>query len=348
MGLIDRLQDDQSTQGAFGRALSMRKSRSAPFEASQPADVSTIADDAPSGESEIVLGAAIRSLLKELQTQRHFGITTPSHLFSLMHRHLHVRRGAILIPHRDGGMVPIATAGIDRTSGFRVRLLEHEIDWLGSGRSAIILDDRQRETFTKRLSRADARHAPRVGIVPFTHIRSIVAALVIFDSPILYMDPNVLDVIVGALSESAGRLLFDGRQRPMDRRNATSIFTLEHMTEISRRLAERSDEEEQEVVIIDVDLAPLVATIVQNHPHLDRSRLLEDLLETTALLTEKTHSVVQLPDQGMLLVGNNEPSAPPDLLVHLLTVTLASLFGCTYTEQLRYSLRDINEYLRDV
>lgn len=351
MGLSDRLREGGGAGGVFDHALAMRggnesavdeEPRSGDAPSSLPADTVVV------GEAEqIAPGAAIRSLIKELQTQRHFGITTPSHLFSLMHRHLMVRRGAILVPHRDGGMVPIATVRLDATSSFRIRMLQEEVAWLGSGRTAVILDDARRERFVRRLSRADAKQTPRVVLLPFAHLRDIVAVLVVLDSPVLRMDPNVLDVIVGALSESAGKLLFDGRQRPMDHRRRSSVFRPEQTQSIVSRLNERAVAEGRAVQIIDIDVSPLIAAIMGAHPHLDQTRLMEDILDTAALLTEATHTVINPGVSRVRLLGLTQPNASAALIVHLFTVTLSSLFGAPAPESLSYTTPDADDLIRD-
>jgi hypothetical protein len=341
MSLIDRLQHGEDNT-IFHRALAMRGApeKPDPIEVDDAAaqDASTL--DAPLHPPEIAPGAAVRALLKELQTQRHFGITTPSHLFSLMSRYLLVETGAILVPHRDGGMVPIATAGLDKTSSFRIRLLEEELTWIGDGKTAVILGEEQRLAFTRRLSRNDAKRAPRIVLFPFSHLRDVVAVLVLLDSPVLAMDPGVLDTIVGALSESAGRLLFDGRQRPMDHQQQSTVFQNTHVPAILSRLAERADVESRAVQIIDVDLSPLVTTIARTHPYLDQGRLLDDLLNTIAILVGSAHSAVHRGGQQISLLGLTQPNVSAGLIVHLLTSTLGTLFGCAQTEPLPFSVHD--------
>ena len=339
MDLIDRLQRDANPDGVFGRAFTMRESR-------------TIAPDGPLPEAaepteepdSIALGAAIRSLLKELRSAKHSGITTTSRLFSLIHRHLSIKRGAILVPYRDGGMVPIATAGLDKTSTFRIRLSEEDVAWIGSGKSAIILDDARRAAVVHRLSKVDARNASRIVLFPFTYLGETVAVLVIVDSPVLHMDPTVLNVIVGALSENAGRLLFDERQRPFDRREPSSVFSSEHLPSIVGRLQQQASTKKRPILLVDVEIGPLIDRIIEDYPHLVQSRLTEDILETTAHLTEMSYSVVNSGDRTLTLVGREEPTAPPKLVVHLLTVTLSSLFGCIFPEQLQYTVHAAEEY----
>ncbi|MFP4211367.1 MAG: hypothetical protein ACLFR8_09005 [Alkalispirochaeta sp.] len=341
MSLIDRLQhgDDNTI---FHRALAMRGGVAKPDTISEeyPEPSESTEQDAPLHLPEIAPGAAVRALLKELQTQRHFGITTPSHLFSLMNRYLLVETGAILVPHRDGGMVPIATAGLDKTSSFRIRLLEEERSWIGDGRSAVILGEEQRLIFIGRLSRNDAKRAPRVALFPFTHLRDVVAVLVLLDSPVLTMDPGVLDTIVGALSESAGRLLFDGRQRPMDHQHHSSVFQSAHVPAILSRLSERAEVEGRAIQDIDVDLSPLVSTIVDAHPYLDRGRLLDDILNTIAILVGSAHSAVHRGGHRISLLGLAHPDTSEELVVHLLTNTLGQLFGSTCTGALPFTIRD--------
>jgi hypothetical protein len=339
MDLVDRLrskpEDDSSV---FGRALAMRGAESSYLLDTDPSE----AED-HTRYTEIAPGAAVRALLKELQTQRHFGILTPSHLFSLLHRHMAVRRGALLVPYRDGGMVPIAAAGLDRTSTFRIRLLPEEQSWLGDGRHAVILDDSRREAITRRLSRKDASATPRIALLPFNHLRDVVAVLLIFDSPLLQMDPGVLDVIVGALSESGGRLLFDGRKRPLDQGSHSSIFQVSHMPSIIQGLRSRGTQEKRDVLIIEVELRSLIHEITEDQPHLDRTRLFEDILDTVALLTQGSHTAVFLGGTTVALCGLERPEASPALIVHLLTTTLGSLFGSSHPELLTYRLRDAEE-----
>ncbi len=346
MDLVDRLRRGlRGNSSVFDRALAMRGAESSYLLDTEPSDTTGYTTD-----NEIAPGAAVRALVKELQTQRHFGIVTPSHLFSLLHRHMAVRRGALLVPHRDGGLLPMATAGLDRTSTFRIRLKADEQAWLGDGRHAVVLDDSRRETVTRRLSRKDAAGTLRIALLPFMHLRDVVAVLMIFDSPLLQMDPGVLDVIVGALSEGGGRLLFDGRKRTLDQGSHSSIFQVSHVPSIIERLKTRGDREKREIRILEVDLCSLIGEIAENEPHLDRTRLFEDILDTVALLTQDSHSAVFLGGTRIALCGLDLPEASPAIIVHLLTTTLASLFGSTHPEMLTYTLRDaeeLNSGLRD-
>ena len=350
-GLIDRLNDGPiDKESVFGHAMSMRGAGDTYLLESEEGTLSHIGPDLDGEDDQIVPGAAVRSLMKELQTQRHFGITTPSHLFSLLHRHMALRRGALLVPHRDGDMVPIATAGLDKTSAFRIRILQDELEWLGNGKHAVVLDDSRREILSKRLSRRDAAVTPRIALFPFTHRQDVVAVLVVLESPLLRMDPQILDVIVGALSESGGRLLFDGRVRPFDLQPGSTIFQRSHLPSVLGRLKQQAQQAHREVLVIEVDMQPLVAEFAEAHPHLDRARLFEDILDTTALVTRSAHTTVFLGGNRVALIDIDTDLAAPQLVVHLLTTTLASLFGSTHPRPLTYRLwtaEEVDSEVRD-
>ncbi len=346
MGLIDRLLDGPvNNESLFGRALSMRGSSLLHDENLDPEGF----DDLKEGET-LSTGAAVRALLKELQTQRHYGITSPSHLFTLLHRHFSVRKGVLLVSHRDGGMIPMASAGIDRTSTYRLRLLNEEKKWIGDGRHAVLLDDEQRVTITQRLSRRDGERIFQIALLPFTHRNSLVAVLLVLDSPLLDLDPEVLNVIVGALSENAGRRLFEGRERPFDLKGRKSIYQRAHVPSLLARFQREGADENREIHAVEVDLGHLVQTILGNHPYLDYQRLLDDILDIVVLLTQPSHASVHLGGEKILLITTTRADASPSLVVHLLTSTLTRLFGSDPIETLTFRLwsaEERNSAIRD-
>lgn len=346
MGLIDRLLDGPiNNESLFGRALSMRGTSLLQDENPDPEGFHKVRE----GET-LSTGAAVRALLKELQTQRHYGITSPSHLFTLLHRHFSVRKGVLLVSHRDGGMVPMASAGIDRTSAYRLRLLQEEKSWIGDGRHAVLLDDEQRTTIIQRLSRRDGERIFRIALLPFTHRNTLVATLCVLDSPLLDLDPEVLNVIVGALSENAGRRLFEGRQRPFDLKGQKAIFQKGHLPSLLSRLGRETEKGNHEIQVIEVNLENLVKTVLGNHPHLDYQRLMDDILDVVVLMTQPSYMSVFLGEEKVLLVSTARTDASPPLIVHLLTTSLIRLFGSDPIETLTFrhwSAEERNSAIRD-
>jgi hypothetical protein len=285
-------------------------------------------------------GAAIRALIRELQIQRQHGITTPSHLFSVLHRHLQVERGALLVPDAEHEFVPMAIAGLDETSRLRLRIPRDELMTLIDPLRASLIDGEPRNAFEARLSRGDFRTAPRIGVFPFNHARKLLAVLFVFDSPLLDLDPAVLDVVLGALSDNAGRLLFDGRQRPLGWRSRAVVLTAEQLPALLDHVSGREN------VMVNVDLRMLLDEILEAHPYLDVTRLVNDVMDTIGMLLTNSYSVIRLDTAHIGIVGEENPDISPELLVHVLTTTLRELFGCGSGPTLTFRPLDPSEVRR--
>lgn len=342
MDLIDRLNGPAEPESVFARAFALRDAR-------KPADADSGFDEEnivlTSDGTAVDAGAAVRALQKELQVQRAYGITTPSHLFSLLHRHLAVERGALLVPASEGEHLPLATVGLDRTSTLRLRATDEELLGMLSREGVRLLAGQQRDVFADRLSRSDYRKSPRLALFPFFHHNRLLATLIVFESPILDLDPTVLDVILGALSDSAGRLLFDGRQRAMGNRSRSVVLQPHQMADtIARLSAEGSNHELQ---IVETDLEPMADTILGVHPHLDRDRLLEDMVDTVALLVSSTHDVVHQGHGRVVILGLLHSPLDSELLVHLVSSTISHLFGIGNKQILEHRDRSPHELSRE-
>lgn len=343
--MIHRLNTPSDSESVVGRVLAMRRSREVVGPEEIPKEPSS--PDATRAEPTVDAAAAIRSLLRELQTQRRYGIATPSHLFSMLHRHLRMERGALLVPNQEDEFLPIATSGLDRTSRFRLRVTGNELSELLTPDGVTILTGEARDFFSDRLSRVEFRRSLRLGLFPFTHLGRVLALLVVFDSPILDSERVVLDVLLAALSDNAGRLIFDGRQKPLGFRNRGVVLPADHISTIRRRVEEQARELAGTAEVIEVELDSTVHTILEAHPHLDRERLVEDIFDTAALLVSSHYSVVRSNDDHMLLLGVASTSVDVELLIHLLGSTLAHLFGCDRLPQLQFHLRGADDIGRD-
>ncbi len=345
MGLIHRLNAPPDPESVVGRVLAMRRSRE-PGVLPETVNEGS-ASDTQKAESTVDAAAAIRSLLRELQTQRRYGIATPSHLFSMLHRHLRVQRGALLVPNQEDEFLPIATSGLDRTSRFRLRVTSAELSELLTPGNVAVLTGDARDFFSDRLSRVDFRSSPRLGLFPFTHLSRVLALLIVFDSPILDSERVVLDVLLAALSDNAGRLIFDGRQKPLSLRNRGVVLPTDQISTIRRRIEERARERDSAAEVIEVEFDSTIRTILEAHPHLDRERLIEDVFDTAALLVSSHYSVVRTDNDRALLLGVASASIDVELLIHLLGSTLAQLFGCDRLPKLQFHLRSADDIGRD-
>lgn len=331
MDLHRRLQNSGRSGSIIGRAMAMRGS-------------------APKGESprhdndDVEIGAAVRAMLRELDGDLHPGIVSPSQLFSLFHRHLRVERGAFLVfDPMDGAFQPIATVGLDETSRFRLRLDAELFGDLRSHPAVRMLDKKERELLRPVLSSGDFRRSPRIAIFPFVHLQHTLAILIVFDSPVLDLDGTVLDVLLAALSDRAGQMLFDGREKPLARRSQATVFTSEHLEDALERVSRRAEESRQDIRCVEIGLSPILQAVSSAHPHLDTNRLLTDILTTVALLTASSWITIQQPGVRVYLIGLVGPDTDEELLVHLIGTTLRQLFGIGSATQLHFSRRTIEE-----
>jgi hypothetical protein len=363
MGLIDRLHVPGDEHSPFARALSMRAVPPAREDQSRPGSA---ADSAGSGAVDpdttgpratdpdaVDPGAAVRALLKEIELHHNPGIISPSHLFSILHRHLRVTSGVILVPEQDErAFSPMAAVGLDPTSRFRLRVPEATVNNIfpsseGTQPGARFLEGRELEIIKPFLSRAVYDRTLRIAALPFVYNRDILAVLLVFDSPLLDLDLDVLDVLLAAFAERAGYLLFDGRHKPLNTAAGVGVLTQDHLPAILARLRKRAVQEKRETLFLRVTLRPLLEAIVQSHPHLDRDHLKKDLFGTCALLCADNFSFVSLGSADFLLAGLSGPYIDGELIVHQLSTVLQQLFGVVLPVHLPFSIREADDLLSE-
>lgn len=339
MGLTDRLyQSDEGTQDTpFARAMDMRLPRKLEHgdAAADPRGASSFSVDP---------GAAVRSLLRELHVQRNFGIATPSHLFSLLHRHLQVTAGTILVPESSGTgvYVPMASVGLDRTTRLRMKIPRDHIRQVCHREGSVTLRGGQRTPLQPYFSSRDFRTASRFVLLPFFHNRTLPAVLVICNSPLVALDLTILDVLLAALAERVGTMLFDQREKPLSAGGSTTVLQESNIPEILQRL------QGEEVVLVQFSLEPAHALIMERHPHLDAGFLMNDLQETTARLCGNHFSMFRTATFGeCLLAGKQQRDIDSEMVMHLISETLQQLFGVNTIPPLAFEERDAADLARE-
>lgn len=346
MGLLERLTLPDDRDSPFARALLMRGSSSDTSD--EDGGASAEADRQPPGDA-VDTGAAVRALLKEIHLQHDPGIVTPSHLFSILHRHLHVTSGAILVPEQGrNAFSPMATVGLDSTSRFRLRVPGSVMEKICYRTGAVMLSGMDLENLKPFLSAGEFSRRKRIAVLPFRYNREILAVLLVFDSPLLDLDLEVLDVLLAAFSERAGYLLFDGRQKPFSVARRVSILDTSHASPVIRRVQEHAIQEKRNLVLLLVSLFPVHEAIRHSHPHMDQGHLLRDLLGTCALLCAENYTLVHWGGDEFLLVGVSRPHLDVELLVHLLGNTLQQLFGISPITPLQFKALDPEQLLREI
>lgn len=315
MSLLERLKSIQISDkpGIVERAFAMR--------GAAPEETSAIPATGP-----VDPAAAVRALVRELSTIDRSGIETPSHLFSLLNRHLHVSKGAILMPDRLGDLLPWAVSGLDTTSRRRLRLSAATIEPHRTAGTVFLTGD-ERKPFRKALSSREYREALRIALFPFVLNKQLLAVLVIFDSPFLDLDDDILRVLLAALSDAAASMLFQGRQKALTTVQDAIVYPERQANEAIATVTARAEERSTEPIALRIDLASVVAAVSANHPHLEVDRLRHDLFLTTAALVADESIVVPVDGDSLLLLMANRAGVDDELLVHQLGITLNIMFG---------------------
>lgn len=346
MGLIERLTASAEDNSVFSRALQMRGSSSVD---ESTGDQSAVVVSSPNvTSSPIDTGAAVRALLKEIHLQRDLGIVTPSHLFAILHRHLQVTSGAILVPEQGRDAFSLmAAVGLDNTSRFRLRIPTETVRQICDRMGAVKLAGEERELMRPYLSVGEFIRHPMIAALPFFYNRDILAVLFIFDSPLLDLELDVLDVLLAAFSERAAYIIFDGRHKPFATARSNAILEKTHLPAVISRMRERSTREKRDLVVIRISVLPVLDAIRTVHPHLEQRYLLNDLLETCALLSGELFTLIHTAPGELLLVGLAGPYLDTELVVHLLGNTLQQLFGITPEATLRFATLDPDDLIRE-
>jgi len=271
--------------------------------------------------------AAVRSLVRELETVDRQGIETPSHIFSLLYRHLQVQKGAILVPEAGSDvLVPLAASGIDITSRRKLRVQRSEIaPFLESDVSFITGDERH---FLKNhLSSREYREALRIAVFPFEMNTQLLALLLIFDSPFLDLDEDVLRVLLSALNDAASRILFQGREKTMRKAAPVVLYPHAQLEQAISVVADRARNRATIPTAIVLSLGGLESGIIAHHPHLDPFRLRQDIDRTIAALMADQAQAIPLESDKLALLLSDDKGLDIELMVHQLQVTVGSLFG---------------------
>lgn len=252
---------------------------------------------------------------------------TPSLLFSLLRRHLDVRHGAILVRREETDELTMhASVGLDVTSRRKLRLpIGSVADLVADGRVRFVVGD-DRTLFQPYLSRRMYEQMRRAVLFPFFHGRTILALLVLFDSPFLALPEQVLRVLLASLSDSANQLLFDGRHVPASRVQGSLVFPAKSAV-LALESFQGVGVGHVEVRRFELDLSTLVAAVRATEPFLETHRLVEDLQQTIATLVHDVARVVVRSQSTLLLLVQAQPELDMELVTHQLNTVLGSLFG---------------------
>lgn len=270
---------------------------------------------------------AVRRLLKSLG-ELESSLESPGRIFEQLVEHLKLRKAALLLPdHQSDRFLVWSALGIDRTTHQRMRPRESELQAIFSahGDDVLILQKEELGGLAEYLSHRERDSLERAALFPFRHGRQTLAVLLVLDCPYLSLDPAILRILLAALADMSGRLLFSNRDIPISRARRTVLFNRHEIADTIDRLATTGDGS-RVATVLRIDLSRARDKIIQENPLLDPYRVTQDIVTIiSAFLAGEGFAGLEDSDT-VLAVFPGEAQTDRDLLVHQLRHSLVTLF----------------------
>ncbi|MCG8484337.1 MAG: hypothetical protein MJA31_13575, partial [Clostridia bacterium] len=159
-------------------------------------------------------GSAIGSLARELQSESN-GLDFPAVLFSRISKALSIRKGALLLPEKEGKFVPWSIKGFDETTSRRIRIPDSLIQsiWDSPSYSFIELKGSEIDLMKDYFSFREYSVAKSILIAPIKAEKEILALLFICESDISGRENHIKRKLLSQLSQTSGPLLKNRREK---------------------------------------------------------------------------------------------------------------------------------------
>ena len=270
---------------------------------------------------------AVRRLLKALG-ELESSLESPGRLFEQLVEHLKLRKAALLLPdHQSDRFLVWSALGIDRTTHQRMRPREGELEAIFSaqGEDVVIITKDELGSLGEYLSHRERDSLDRVALFPFRHGRQTLAVLLVLASPYLSLDPAILRILLAALADMSGRLLFSNRDIPISRARKSVLFNRAEIADTIERLATTGDGTTV-ATVLRVDLSKAREKILEENQLLDPYRVTQDIVTIiSAFLAGEGFAGLEDSDT-VLAVLPGEAQTDRDLLIHQLRHSLVTLF----------------------
>ncbi len=275
--------------------------------------------------SELHPEQAIRRLLKSLG-ELEASLESPGRLFEQLTEQLLLRKAALLLPdHQSDCFLVWSAVGIDRTSQQRIRPREAEIEALLNGSDVVVLTHEEMGPLLGYLSHRERSSLKTAGIFPFRHGRQTLALLLILDSPYLDLDPAILRILLAALADMSGRMLFSNRDIPISRARRSVLFNRREIGDTIERLAETGDESSV-ATVLKVDVSQVRAQILGANAYLEPYRVTQDIVTIIAAFLAGDGFAGLENSDTVLIVLPGEAQIDRALMIHQLRHSLVTLF----------------------
>lgn len=190
-------------------------------------------------------------------------------------------------------------------------------------------------------------------LYPFVREDTVVALLLITESPYLRSNRPYLSVICAAASDSVSDLIYENREERMRGARFQAAFSIEEFASHLEELDKKSRENLQ-LVLLSANKA--VGALVQKGDANDEYRIRQDVMRVVSAMVSGIASVADVGDGGVLLALYDGGKNDLDLLLHQLSYQVGELFP-EIADQEKFSLQtlpappaeeSIAEHLRSV
>mgnify|MGYP006272994453 CR=1 FL=1 len=286
-----------------------------------------VATPLESPTTELQPEQVVRHLLKALD-ELESSLESPGRLFELLVEQLKLTKAVLLLPdHQSDRFLVWSSIGIDRTTQQRLRPRESELQaiFADRGEDVLVLTETELDALAPYLSHRERDAMERAGIFPFRHGRQTLAVLIILDSPYLDLDPSILRILLAAMADTAGKILFSNRDIPIARARRSVLFNRD---EIARTIESMAGTVAGAAVatVFRLDVGPARNQILATNPLLDEYRTTQDIVTVmAAFLAGEGFAGLESSDT-VVVVLPGETQTDRDLLIHQLRHSLVSLF----------------------
>jgi hypothetical protein len=255
------------------------------------------------------------------------GFEYPAGLFAALKKNLDIKKGALLLPENESGVfAPWSITGFDRTTQRRMRIPPDRMyEALRLTESKTILTDlEQARGLAECFSSREAALAERILLCFFTSQDRITGALVLADSPYLFLEESLLRLLFTVVTETGSPLLAKTRDAPLRKRRDYGYVRKDRFLASLKKYA-RELPEGALLEFFTIDAQSLLAKIRESSPDIDEYRVLQDITAVIGTLLSGSPIFVSSKKKKILAVtrGGQFDCA---LLVHQVSLMIRNFF----------------------
>jgi hypothetical protein len=265
-------------------------------------------------------------LLRELKPLK-TGFEYPAGLFNVLKNTLKIKKGALLLPENENGLfVPWSITGFDKTTQHRLHILPDTLYTIfRTAESKNILTDlTETQDLRPCFSSREAALVRRLLLCLFTFQEKIIGALIISDSPYLFLDESGLRLFFTVIGELSSPLLERSRNARLRKKRLHAYLRKDHFL-VSLKTYLKDLPKNGSIQFLVLNAQSLVAKIREFNPDVDEYRVLQDITTVVSTLMGSSPVFVS-PKKKKILIATQEGRFDSALLVHQVSLMIRKLF----------------------